>query len=486
MGATMNEPSTDWLPQRLHTSDPKEQLSKLDHTDYGNERAFEILFGDEFRFNWTARQWIRWNGVYWEPDTINSIDRRILDVAGERLDAAALLPEMDTSGDPVRKKAIAAALKLRNVRGRQSAIESATSNERFAKSADDFDQDDYLFACANGVLDLRAGAFRPGRREDMITKASGVQYDFSASCERWKRFLDEIFQSKRDMVDFIQRAVGYSMLGLTREEVLFILFGRGRNGKGTFLRVLLALFGDLGLTTEFSTLIADRNGSKGPRNDIAAMAGRRFVSAQESREGAQFDESLIKALTGGDLITARFLHKEFFTFRPTWKIWIATNHRPEIRGSDTGIWSRPKLIPFDVSFEGREDRGLKEALLDPRELSGILNWAIEGCQCYLKDGLLYPQEVTEATAQYKADSDFIARFVEECCVVGFGSVAARALYQEFARWVSETGEQSMTETAFGLRMKERGYEKQRKDRGMTYSGIGLRASAGQGAKRDVE
>ena len=143
--------------------------------------------------------------------------------------------------------------------------------------------------------------------------------------------------------------------------------------------MLSAVLGDYAANTEFSTLIADRDRGKGPRNDIASIAGRRFVTAQESCEGAQFDESLIKALTGGDLITARFLHKEFFTFRPTWKIWLASNHKPEIRGTDDGIWSRPNLIPFTVSFEGREDRGLKAALLTPQELSGILRWAVEGC-----------------------------------------------------------------------------------------------------------
>ena len=207
------------------------------------------------------------------------------------------------------------------------------------------------------------------------------------------------------------------------------------------------------------------------------MAGRRFVCAQESREGAQLDEALIKALTGGDLITARFLHREFFTFRPTWKIWLATNHRPEIRGSDVGIWSRPKLIPFGVNFEGREDRGLKDALLQPTELSGILNWAIEGCRMYLKDGLQYPEAVTSATRQYRADSDVIGRFIEEECVSGIGSAWANEIYQAFSKWASDVGEPGMSETAFSLRMKERGMDKQRLARGVKYMNIGLRSQS---------
>jgi putative DNA primase/helicase len=465
----------------------QEQLLKLDYTDHGNEQAFEIFFGDDFVYNCADENWHSWNGNYWEPDSLKRIDRRMLEVATARIAAAALLPLLDEAGGPLRKKAVAAARKLRNVNTRKSAMESATSNERFAHRVKDFDQNDFLFACANGVVDLRTGELRPGQRDDMLTKASHVIFDSLATCPRWLKFLKDIFADSSEMLAFIQRAVGYSLLGLTREEVLFILWGDGRNGKGTFLRVLLELLGDYGMNMDISALIADKGSGKGRRNDLAAMAGRRFVVTQESREGAQLDEALIKALTGGDLITARFLFKEHFTFRPTWKIWLATNHRPEIRGSDSGIWSRPKLIPFDVSFAGREDRGLKDALLDPQELSGILNWAVEGCLRYQEDGLQYPQVVIEATAQYKSDSDFIGRFIEECCVTGRAfSVAARSLYQALTTWVSDTGEKAITETAFGLKMKERKYEKARGAKGMTYTGIGFPVSGGQAERRNVD
>ena len=248
---------------------------------------------------------------------------------------------------------------------------------------------------------------------------------------------------------------------------------------GTFLRVLSELLGDYAGNTDFSTLIADRDSGKAPRNDIAAMAGKRFVTAQESREGARFDESLIKTLTGGDLITARFLHKEFFTFRPTWKIWLATNHRPEIRGTDDGIWSRPRLIPFNVSFEGREDKGLKARLMQRDQLSGILKWAFDGCRAYLQDGKLScPSLVMDATAEYKSDSDVMQRFLDECCFRGEGfSSRSRALYQAFVKWANSTGDPSMNETAFGRRMREKGFEKRHTERGSVYSGIAVKRSA---------
>ena len=461
--------------------DPQEQLAKLQYTDHGNEQAFEALFGDDFLYNWTAKQWVRWNGILWVEDLVGSADRAMIEVAHARLQATSLVTENATgfefaagSAEERRKRAIAGALRLQNIKGRHAALESAQTNPRFARREEDFDQDDYLFGCGNGVLDLRTAAFRPGRREDMLTQSTQVYWVPGATCETWLGFLQGVFPGRPDMIAFIKRAVGYSLLGLTREEVFFILYGVGRNGKGTFLRVLLALLGGYAVNAEFSTLVADRDRAKGPRNDIAALAGKRLVTAQESRDGAQFDESLIKTLTGGDLITARFLHREFFTFRPTWKIWLATNHKPEIKGTDTGIWSRPRLVPFTVSFEGREDRGLKDALLAPKELSGVLRWAIEGCREYLAEemgGLQYPEEVLKATADYRSESDLVGQFLAECCRTGQGEVKARALYQSFSKWAEGTA--GLTETAFGRRMTDRGLTRVRTDYGNKYTGLAL-------------
>jgi P4 family phage/plasmid primase-like protien len=458
--------------------DPNERLTRLHYTDLGNEQAFEILYGDDFLYNWTSKQWLQFDGIIWRPDVIGSADRAMVEVAAARLQATHKVQEdaaqFEKTGD-IRlnqKKAISAALMLQNIRNRESALASASTNPRFARRAEEFELDDYLLACGNGVLDLRDGGFRAGRREDMLTRATPVYWVAEAKCERWLKFLSEIFPGRPDMIAFLKRAVGYSLTGLTRDEVFFILYGLGRNGKDTFLRVLSAMLGDYAANTEFSTLIADRDRGKGPRNDIASIAGRRLVTAQESREGAQFDESLIKALTGGDLITARFLHKEFFTFRPTWKIWLATNHKPEIHGTDNGIWSRPKLIPFTITFDGREDRGLKDALLDPLGLSGILCWAAEGCREYLAEGLRYPEEVLVATANYKAESDLVGQFIADCCVqCEYARSKATPLYLAFSKWAD--GSDVMSQTAFSRRIVEKGFEKQHKEAGNEYLGLGL-------------
>ena len=458
--------------------DPKERLAKLHYTDAGNEEAFELLCGDNYLYNATSQQWLYFNGVYWQPDELNRIDRDMLAVAQARLDATATgqddAAEFKRTGDPRkdRRKAVAGAMRLQNVRARQAALESATSNPRFAHPAEHFDQNDLLFACANGVIDLETGEFREGRRDDMITLASPVAWNSAASSDTWVTFLHSLFPSNPEMVAFLQVALGYCLTGLTKEELFFILHGTGRNGKGTFMRPPIAILGNYAATTEFSTLIQGRDDSKAPRNDIAALAGKRFVSAQESRQGAKLDESLIKSLTGGDMITARYLHREFFTFRPTWKIWLATNHRPEIKGSDTGIWSRPRLIPFNESFEGREDKGLKERLLAPDQLSGILRWMVEGCAIYLREGLKFPDEVTAATKGYKQENDSIGRFLEECCKRVDGlSAASREIYLAFSSWAKDNELETMTETAFGLAMVERGQKKKRGASGMRYVGL---------------
>jgi putative DNA primase/helicase len=223
----------------------------------------------------------------------------------------------------------------------------------------------------------------PHSREHLITKTCGskhypVWFDPKATCERWLKFLAEVFPGEyAAIIPFLRRAIGYSLTGLTREECLFLMTGDGRNGKGSILNTLMALLGDYGGTAAFSTFLAQKDDSR-PREDIASMVGKRFISAQETKKEASLAEEVIKSLTGGDMIRARRLYANGFEFTPKFKIWLATNHKPKLTGTDLAIWSRLKTIPFTQSFAGREDKNLKSALLE--ELSGILNWAIEGCQ----------------------------------------------------------------------------------------------------------
>jgi len=297
-----------------------------------------------------------------------------------------------------------------------------------------------------------------------------VEYRAAARAARWERFLSEVFAPQPDLVPFLQRAAGYSLTG---EECIFLLHGRGRNGKGVFLRTMMELLGDYAVTADFSTFTS-QNDRGGPRDDVANMRGRHLVSAQEGKEGGALAESLIKWLTGGDMVRARRLYENSYEFQPTHKIWLATNHKPAVRGVDPAIWSRVKLVPFEVSFEGREDRGLKTAMR--AELPGVLAWAVEGCLRWQEDGLCFPDAVRLATAAWRNENDQVGQFLEERCVLGeYATIKSRKLYAEYRQWAEAMGEDSMIERAFVERMQARGIEKKHRNDGNWFVGVGVKS-----------
>jgi putative DNA primase/helicase len=437
-------------------------------TDLGNAERFTQRNGGDVRYCFDWRCWLFWDGVRWKRDATAEVRQRakqtvraIYSEAGQQASEAG--------------RAVAArwALRSESATAIEAMLKLAQAEDGIPITAEELDTDRWLLNVLNGTINLRTGELLPHRRESLISKLAPVEFDPAARCPRFQRFLAEVFAPHPDIVAFIQDAMGYSLTGDTREECLFLMHGPGRNGKGTFLKILSLLLGDYAGTADFCTFV-QRPSDSGPRDDVANMRGRRFVSAQESREGAALAESLIKWLTGGDLVRARRLYENSTEFDPSWKIWLATNHRPVIRGTDPAIWSRIKLIPFDVSFEGREDRTLKSAL--HHELPGILNWAIEGCLRWQEDGLGFPECVLAATSEYRAESDQTKRFIAECCVTGpFASAWARTLYVAYQKWTVAVGEEAVSEKAFAQRLKEHGFDKRKTETGAKYGGLGLRA-----------
>ncbi len=277
----------------------------FNQTDAGNAETLEYLFGDRIRYNHSIGQWMIWNGRYWAVDETGEVNRLALQTARQRLLAGALIHDKHD-----RKEQVGWAV---------------DSESTFRIKA---------------MLTI-----------DLITRATDVPYIPDAPCKRWQQFLLEVFLGDAELIRFVQRAVGYSLTGDTREQVLFILHGSGSNGKTTFLEILLKLVGTHGAITSFSTFLVQQNPGS-PRNDIAKLHGARLVKATESQKQAVLDEATVKEVTGGDSISARFLFREFFEFRPQFKIWLATNHRPTIRGMDDAIWRRIRLIPFRQKFDG--------------------------------------------------------------------------------------------------------------------------------------
>ena len=327
-----------------------------------------------------------------------------------------------------------------------------------------------LLGVANGVVDLRNGTLRDGRRGDAITMHSVVRYDAGAKCPRWAKFLAEVFDDDDVLIDWLWRAIGYSATGLTSEQIAFLLYGLGWNGKSTLLRVLVDVLGHYATNAAFSTF------EVGPKhaipNDVAALAGKRLVTASEVKEGASLNISRIKSLVGEDSFTARFLYGEVFTFRPQLKLWLAINHRPRVADDSEGFWRKIRLIPFTQSFKGRSDKNLEASL--KAEYPGILRWMIEGCLEWQQRGLDPPDIVVAATAEYQEDSDILGPFLSERCTEAEeATVRAGELYGAYSTWAVDQNlnkRERLSSTAFGRKMSER-FTKGKDEKGAYYIGI---------------
>jgi putative DNA primase/helicase len=281
----------------------------------------------------------------------------------------------------------------------------------------------------------------------------------------------------QEMIGYLQRAAGYSLTGKTEEHVLFMLFGPGCNGKTTFVETLRHVLGDYAKASDFLTFMQNKS-SSGPRNDLAMLCGARLVTAAESEDGRQLAESFVKQVTGGDKVTARFLYGEHFEFVPTFKLWLLTNHKPTIRGTDEGIWRRIRLIPFNARIpDDKIDHKLLEKLKS--EDSGILLWSMEGLMDYHRRGLDEPACVLNATNEYRHDEDSIGRFIATRCLLQpSAKVQARRLYEAFRAWASQGGEISVDERKFSRCLADRGLNATRTTLGRFWQGICLSIDTG--------
>ncbi|MBT3367838.1 MAG: hypothetical protein HN416_11840 [Nitrospina sp.] len=356
---------------------------------------------------------------------------------------------------------------------REAMVELAKLEPGIARLPEDFDTDPYLLNVENGTLDLRSMKLNKHNREDLITKLAPVKYLPESDCPQWLRFLNQVFEENTRVISFLQRAIGWSLTGALKDQLFFILYGIGANGKSTFLNTITSMLGDYARNTPPETLLSgDRYSIPA---DVARLRGSRFVTSVETEEGKSMAESLIKQLTGEDMITARFLYANFFEFKPQFKLFLATNHMPEIKGNDYAIWRRIALIPFNVIIPPKEqDRQLSQKLLN--ELSGILNWATEGCMDWQQTGLKIPKEVRKATQEYRNDLDTIKHFIDECTTGqdSYKGTSAASIYGAYLDWCVDNGERGKSQREFGMKLTEKGYERKKKNSGIHYQGIALK------------
>lgn len=371
------------------------------------------------------------------------------------IDAAAIA---DTQQ---RKELLSWQSKSESNKARREMLDTAKSLTGIPISPQDMDTNSWLLNVENGEIDLRTGKLEKHRRENLITKLAPVTYDPKATCPTWEAFLDRIMDGNTEVIKFLRRAIGYSLTGATSEQCLFILHGSGANGKSTFLDAISALFGeDYHQNTPATTLMVKRDGSI--PNDVAALKGARLVTAIEAEQGQTLAESQVKSMTGGDLITARFMRSEFFSFKPEFKIILATNHKPQIRGTDLAIWRRINLVPFTVTIPPEERDGkLPEKLL--KELPGILNWAIAGCLEWQNGGLRVPDQVRYATEGYRSEMDIFGDFIADRCSIADqkAKVENKDLRSAYEGWCFENGARPIAHAAFHSRLVERGFTSSR-------------------------
>jgi len=461
----------------------------LPYSDYTNALALVRDHGHDLHYCYPWGKWLRWTGTHWQTENDGAVMR------SAKLTIKRLARQAEALDDDKAVKALLAHVKSSLATAKLKAmVESAQSEPSIPVLPEDLDTNPWLLNCTNGTLDLKTGILRPHDRTDLLTRSISVAYDPKAACPTWETFLWRIMGGTvtpddpdmsmgelearqhadiraRALIDFLQRAIGHSLTGDTREQCLFIFWGSGANGKSTLVNTLLALLGPYAMKATAELLMVTRN-DRHP-TERADLFGTRFVAAIETEEGGRLKEVFVKEATGGDPIRARRMREDFWQFDPTHKVFLATNHKPVIRGTDHAIWRRIKLVPFTVAIpDAEQDKQLPATLYG--ELPGILAWAVRGCLAWQQDGLEEPDPVTEATAGYRQEMDVLGAFFAECCILApYAKVKASVLYKAYQDWCTTNGEHALVQRNFGMRLSERGLEHKREGTGYFWHGIGV-------------
>lgn len=434
-------------------------------TDVINARRFVRDHRNDVR--WTQeRGWFLYDDTRWVNE-----NGRVMQLAMET--ALSIYDELkNEAGDNQRVNELFKwAKKSQSAERLRAMLFLAQSDPAITNKLSDFDADPMLLNCENGTIDLQTGQLREHRRKDLCSRITPVIYNRDAKCLQFFVFLDRIMNKDDKLIEYIQRVLGYSLTGRTSEQIFLFLWGLGANGKSVLLNMVSALLGEYACNTPTETLMLRQRGAI--PNDLARLAGVRLVTANETSEGQRLDEAKIKDLTGGDTISARFLHHEWFDYKPQFKVWMRGNHKPAINGTDDGIWRRIHLVPFAVQIpEDERDKQLEDKLRE--ELPGILAWAVQGCLKWQSEGLRAPQVVSDATSAYREEMDIIGTFLTERCLVhASASVSAKHLYAAYKSWCDGNGNHPVSQRRFGSSLTERGFERKRLGNGFHYLGLGL-------------
>ena len=436
------EEKPDFEPDLSRIRLTLEEMKPHTNPRYGrDEIGIGNVFADYYkpiaRYNGERGIWYVYDGKVWRPDIDSLAVAELAKILADRLYVFALrIRDEDT-----RNRYIKRVQKLQLRKNRKTMIEDAKSVHPIHQKV--FDQNSSLFNCQNGTLNLATGEFLKHDPRDFLTMLSGVTYDPQATCPRWDRFISEVMCGNPELEKYLQKALGYALSGETQLECLFMLYGAtSRNGKGTTMETFLKIMGDYGKTSNpemLSTKFGYNANASGPSEEIARLAGVRFVNISEPEKKITFNAALVKRMTGNDTLNARFLHENSFDFKPNFKIFINTNYRPAVSDMTLFESGRLKIIPFKRHFDEKEqDKGLKGMFAKPENLNAIFNWCYQGYQMYLREGLEDIGAVKEAVSEYYSESDRIGQFVEAWMEEDvMGELKTSAVYRKYTEWCEQ-------------------------------------------------
>jgi putative DNA primase/helicase len=439
---------------KLNKSDkPIKATNEFRRTDYGNAERLVRTHGETIRFCTSRGKWLHWNGIYWQWDETGHIE-----ILAKKTVREILSEAFGTNGEEFKAiaKHAAASENLFRIR---AMITLAQTEPGIPILPHQLDSNPWLLTVRNGTLDLKNFTLRKHQKEDLITRLIEVEYHEGAPCPIWLSFLDRVFAGNERLIGYLKRAVGYSLTSDTREQCIFFNYGRGANGKTTFIETIKQLLDGYAKSTRPETFM--KKNSEGISNDLAELENVRLVVAVELDEGRRLAEVLAKQISGGDTIKARFLFHEFFEFRPQFKLWLCGNHKPQIYGTDHAIWRRIRLIPWVVTIpEDEQDKNLCEKL--KAEWPGVLSWAVEGCLEWQREGLKAPEEVLTATSEYRKEQDILSDFFEQCVTIGESEmVAVKDFYEAYVKFCEANGEtmkERLGKKKFNKRVADQGFD----------------------------
>ena len=435
--------------------------------DVRNANAFAYKWRGKLVHVSTRGAWLIWEGARWK------LCEKDEHIACAKECSADILASASAAfaSDQTKGKLITDAILAHSLPKIMAMLKMAVSEPNMAVTDRELDANSMLLGVQNGVVDLRKGHLLFNQPEMLITRYCEASFAEDMPCPRWASFLDQVFDSDTETIESVQRLLGYTLTGLVTEEVLVICFGYGSNGKSVFNNVVQRIMGGYSRTAPPSLLAARRADDSSPRNDLAALAGARYVSVNELQAGDRLDEQVVKQLAGREAIAARFLHKEFFEYMPTFTAWLRTNHKPIITGEDDGIWRRLVLVPFQRKFEAHEqDPQLEAKLMEERD--GILMWMLEGTRMYLEDGLKLSPRIKSEAARYRKDSDLIGEFLADKTEADpSAKLNQGTLYEWFQEWCKANGLRQHSKKTFTQRLAERGFGEGRSNGERYYLGL---------------